>query len=132
MNSVVKKAAIYSMVGILQLGIGGTVFAAPSVGVGSADQQQVEDKQSGAESNQSTVKDNQVVNPNTNDGQASLKDQSEVQKDQDQKDLERLEDARYKKEIQRKPNESDADWQKRLEAENQRHEENLKQIRQEK
>ena len=128
MRSVVKKAAIYSMAGILQLGIGGTVLAAPPTVVGYADQQQqVEDKRSGAESNQSIDKGKQA-NPKLDE--SSLKNQPETKEEQDQKRLEKLEDQRYKKEIQRKPGESDEEWQKRLQAENERREQNLKQIRQ--
>lgn len=127
MRSVVKKAAIYSMAGILQLGIGGAVLAAPPTVVGYADQQQVEDKRPGAESNQSIDKGKQA-NPKLDESR--LKDQPETKEEQDQKRLEKLEDQRYKKEIQRRPGESDGEWQKRLQAENERREQNLKQIRQ--
>lgn len=129
MKSVVKKVAIYSMAGIMQFGLGGAALAAsPAEDSPATQQQYIEDSRPEAENGQVNFQGDQV---NHEEDQSNLENQADSDKTQAQKEREHLENERYKKAIQRKPNESDAEWQKRLQKENERREQNLEQIKQE-
>jgi hypothetical protein len=98
MKNIVKKIAIYSMIGMMQIGFGASVIEA------------------------SPLHNNQgIVQLNGRDH-----NNNERQREHDRR--EREENERHNREMQRRDHESDRDWHERQKRENKRHNNALREI----
>ncbi|MBP2625754.1 MAG: hypothetical protein H6Q68_465 [Firmicutes bacterium] len=85
MKSIVKKIAILSMVGMMQIGCDASVIEASPI----------------------------------------HSDQAPIQQLDDRHEAERIENERHERAMERRPNESEYEWEERQKRENERHERNL-------
>ncbi|CUH97826.1 putative secreted protein [Propionispora sp. 2/2-37] len=100
MNSLAKKVMIYSMVGIMQIGLGASVAAA------------------------SPAPDYSPVPQRYG---APHHDRHDIERERHER--ERIENERHEREMRRRPNENRRDWEKRKKHENERHRKALDDIR---
>lgn len=114
MRNIVKKVAVYSMIGMMQVGFGVSVIEASPVHNNSAPASQQSDR---SETSQNRPYDRDQD-----------KDKDRHNLDQARQQRERIENERHENEMKRNQNESRHDWKERQQQENQRHEENLKRI----
>ncbi len=105
MNNVVKKLAIYSLVGAIQIGFGASVIEASPLHNNVPPMQQ-----------QYNQHDNRGHNPHE-------RDRNERER------RERAENQRHEQEMKRRPHETTKQWHKRQQQEKQRHERALREIR---
>lgn len=99
MRKIVQTVAIFSMVGMMQMGIGtGVIEAAPQ--------------------------DNQPVAMQQHDGPHG----HDRDRDRERHERRRFENERHDREMRRHPHESERDWYERQRWENRRHEDNLRDI----
>ena len=104
MKSILKKIAIYSMLGVMQLGIGASVIEASPQHRDSIPMQQQYDRQE--------------QKPN----------QSE-RGEKDRQDRERAEKKRHEQEMKRRPHETENQWHERQKGEKEHHEIEFRKIR---
>ncbi len=107
MKNIVKKVAIYSMVGIMQVGFGASVIeASPLHNIGS---QQIV----------------QLDNRNHHDSERE-RERNERRREHDRR--QREENQRHEREMRRHRHESEREWRERQERENRRHNDALRDI----
>jgi hypothetical protein len=100
MNGIAKKIMIYSLAGIMQIGLGATVVAASSLqNEGPQRIVQLDDRQ---------------------------RDRNDRQREHD--DRQSQENDRHNREMQRHDNENDRDWHERQDRENERHDNTMHEI----
>ena len=107
MNSVVKKIAIYSMIGIMQIGFGASVIEASPLQNDPSPMQQRFDR------------------PGQRQGWHERE-----RFERERHERERIENERHEREMKRRPHETRKQWRERQKHENERHERELYKIRQ--
>lgn len=111
MNRVVKKVAIYSMVGIMQIGFGASVIEA------------------------SPLYNNPPVSAYGHNQDRHERDRMERERherermERERHERERIENERHRREMQRRRHESEREWRERQERENQRHDNTMNEIK---
>lgn len=106
MNSIAKKIAICSMVGVMQIGFSASVMEASPLQNNPSPMQQRYDRHD----------DN--------------RDRHERERwERDRHERERIENQRHEREMKRRPHETRKQWHERQKRENERHERELRQIR---
>jgi len=101
MKSIVEKIAVFSMIGMMQIGLGVSVIEASPLHNNLAPMQQQDDRY----------------------------DRDRHQdRHQDRQERERIENERHEREMRRRPHENEREWHERQRHEKDRHEENLRRI----
>lgn len=103
MNSIVKKIMIYSLAGIIQVGLGATVIEASPL---HSDGPQ------------------RIVQLDNRDNRDNRDNEKQRQKDERQ----RHENERHEREMRRQHNESEREWHERQEREKERHDNEMRNI----
>lgn len=101
MKNIVEKIAIFSMIGMMQIGLGTSVLEA-SPFHGTRTMQQQDDRHD--------------------------RGHEEQQRERDRHERERVEKERHEREMKKRHHESEREWRERQQREEQRHEENMKRI----
>ncbi|MBP2661021.1 MAG: hypothetical protein H6Q69_4053 [Firmicutes bacterium] len=104
MKSILKKIAIYSMLGVMQLGIGASVIEASPQDRDSIPMQQQYDRQ-------------------------EQKPNQPERGEKDRQERERAEKKRHEQEMKRRPHETENQWHERQNGEKERHEIEFRKIR---
>jgi membrane protein involved in colicin uptake len=107
MKSVVKKIAIYSMIGIMQIGFGASVIEASPLQNDPSPMQQRFDRP---------------------DHRQGWHERERFERERHER--ERIENERHEREMKRRPHETRKQWRERQKHENERHERELYKIRQ--
>ena len=102
MKNIVKKVAIYSMVGIMQLGLGASVIEASPLHNGTPKTVAYEQRQ-------------------------DRHDRERME--QERRERERVENERHEREMQRRQHESEREWHERQEREKERHDNTMNEIK---
>ena len=102
MKNIVKKIAIFSMIGMMQIGLGTSVLEASPLHNRIPSMQQQDDRHE--------------------------RGQDEQHPEQGRHERERIEKERHEREMERRHHESDREWRERQQREQQRHEENMRRI----
>lgn len=104
MKNIVKKIAIYSMVGIMQIGLGASVIEASPL-------------------------HNDFPKPAAYEQHQDRYDHERME--QERHERKRIENERHEREMQRHPGESRKHWRERQKVENERHQHEMERIRHE-
>jgi len=102
MKNIVKKVTIFSMIGMMQIGLGTSVIEASPLYNEPAPAQQLDDRHN--------------------------QDQDQERHERHRHERERIERERHDHEMKRRPHEDEREWHERQRCENERHEENLRRI----
>jgi membrane protein involved in colicin uptake len=106
MQRIVKKVAIYSMVGLMQIGFGASIIEASPLHIDSYPVQEQYDR---------------------HDQRPDWHDRERFERERHER--ERIENQRHEREMRRRPHESRREWRERQHRENERHERELRMIR---
>lgn len=118
MNCMLKKAVIYSMLGLMQVGMFSSVAAAAPVSLYNDDSQQISYLSRG----------HGPGHDNRRDHDRRERERREQERRRIHNERKRIENERHEREMRRRPHESRKEWRERQEREKRRHDRELRTI----